>query len=408
VRVRANIIANYAGQGWTALMGLIFAPVYIQLLGIEAYGLIGFFTMLQVWLALLDLGMAPTAVREMARFTSGAASVQETRDLLRSFELICAGIAAIIILAFAAGSGPIGAHWLNARSIPEGAVAEAVALIGVVLATRLGEGVFRSCLIGLQRQVLLNVASAALATLRSVGVIAVLLWADRSIQAFFLWQGAISLLSVAIFALIVHRAIPAPPRPARFSREAIASVARFAGGMLGINLLAILLTQVDKLILSRLLPLADYGQYMLAAAVVGVMYVFTGPITQAAFPAMVEHHAAKDDAGLARIFQQTTQLVTIVLAPMGLVLILFARPLLFAWTGDPALAAAVAPLVSLLAVGTLLNTFMQVPYYAQVAHGWTGLALRANLVAGDRAGAAPAVAGATLRARAPPPRSGPC
>jgi O-antigen/teichoic acid export membrane protein len=381
VRIRSNIIANYAGQGWAALMGLIFAPVYIRLLGIEAYGLIGFFTMLQVWLALLDLGMAPTSVREMARFTSGVATVQATRDLLRSFELICLGIGALIIVVFAAASGPIGAHWLNTQSISDRTAAQAVALIGFVLATRLVEGVFRSCLIGLQRQVLLNIASAALATVRSVGVIGVLYWVDRSIQAFFLWQAALSLISVAVFALAVHRTIPAPPRPARFSPAAIASVGRFAGGMLGINFLAILLTQVDKVILSRLLPLAGYGNYMLATAVVGVMYVFTGPITQAAFPAMVEHAAAKDEPQLARIFQHSTQFMTIVLAPMGLVLILFARPLLFAWTGDPSLSAAVAPLVSLLAVGTLLNTFMQIPYYAQIAHGWTGLALRANLVA---------------------------
>ena len=48
--LKRNLIANYLGQGWTALMGLAFIPLYIKYLGIEAYGLIGIFALLQGWL----------------------------------------------------------------------------------------------------------------------------------------------------------------------------------------------------------------------------------------------------------------------------------------------------------------------------------------------------------------------
>ena len=36
---------------------------------------------------------------------------------------------------------------------------------------------------------------------------------------------------------------------------------------------------------------------------------------------------------------------------------------------------------SLLALGNLLNGLMHLPYYAQLAHGWTGLSIRINIVA---------------------------
>jgi hypothetical protein len=49
-------------------MSLAFVPLYIKYLGIEAYGLIGIFVMLQAWLTLLDMGALG---REMARFTGG-------------------------------------------------------------------------------------------------------------------------------------------------------------------------------------------------------------------------------------------------------------------------------------------------------------------------------------------------
>lgn len=69
--LKRNLIANYLGQGWNALMGLAFVPLYIKYLGMEAYGLIGLFALLQAWLSLLDMGMTPTLNPEMARFSGG-------------------------------------------------------------------------------------------------------------------------------------------------------------------------------------------------------------------------------------------------------------------------------------------------------------------------------------------------
>lgn len=381
MRLRANVIANYLGQGWTALMSLLFVPVYIHLLGIEAYGLIGFFAALQLWLTLLDLGILPTSVREMARFTSGAVTTEQIRDLLRSFELICLVIGLAVAATLWATANPIGRNWLNAEHIPPSAVAQSVALMGLVLAARLGEGLYRSCLVGLQRQVWLNAASAALATLRSVGAVAILYEVDQSIQAYFVWQAVISILSVAVLGIAVHRTIPSGERPAHFSRAALASVGRFAGGMLGINFLAVLLTQVDKLLLSRLLPLDQYGYYMLATAATALLLVFTSPITQAIFPVMVEDIGRGAEEKVTSTFHHGAQLITAITAPMAFALMFFSDRILFAWTGDAALTDATAPLLSLLAAGSMVNGFMQLPYYLQVAHGWTSLALRMNIAA---------------------------
>ena len=52
--VKRNVIANYFGQGWRAALSLLLLPVYLQLLGLEAFGLIGVFTMLQNWLILVE------------------------------------------------------------------------------------------------------------------------------------------------------------------------------------------------------------------------------------------------------------------------------------------------------------------------------------------------------------------
>jgi O-antigen/teichoic acid export membrane protein len=57
-------------------------------------------------------------------------------------------------------------------------------------------------------------------------------------------------------------------------------------------------------------------------------------------------------------------------------MIVFPYGLLFAWTGDPALAGRTGPILSLLAIGTFLNALYQVPYQLQVAAGWTSMSLK--------------------------------
>jgi O-antigen/teichoic acid export membrane protein len=167
----------------------------------------------------------------------------------------------------------------------------------------------------------------------------------------------------------------------RFSLAALRGVGRFAGGMVGITFLSLLLTQVDKILLSKLLALTDYGYYSLAGVVAGALYLLVGPVTQAWFPRLSELHARNDRIGLIETYHQGAQLSTVALGTAAVLMIVFAETILHLWTQDAELARRTATLVSLLALGNLLNGLLWMPYQAQLAHGWTGLAVRFNIVA---------------------------
>src|ERR1035437_552718 len=132
--LKKNVAANYFGQCWQAVMGLAFVPIYIRYLGIEAYGLIGIFALLQAWLTLLDMGMRPALGREMARFTGGAHNAQSIRDLLRSIEVIGICIAGSVALGICFASGWLASHWVTVKNLPVEVVARAFAVMGVVTA----------------------------------------------------------------------------------------------------------------------------------------------------------------------------------------------------------------------------------------------------------------------------------
>ena len=378
---KKNLIANYLGQGWTVLMSLAFVPVYIKYLGMESYGLIGLFALLQSFLVLLDLGMSPTLGREMARFTGGNHSNESIFNLLRSIEIIAVTVAVVIAGGIALSADWIAKDWLRAETLSTEVVSHAFTILGLVTALRFVENIYRSTLVGLQRQVLLNVVNGLMATFRSLGAIGILVWVSPTIGAFFLWQALVSITTLVILGIATYRCFPKGERGGRFSLAALKSVSHFAGGMISIAVLSILVTQVDKILLSKLLTLSEYGHYTLAATITGGLFMLVGPITQTYYPKFCQFVAQGNTAALATNYHQGAQLVSIVVGSAVIVLFIFAETLLRLWMHDAELAKRIAPVLSVLSLGTLLNILMWIPQSAQLAYGWTRLAIWTNVVA---------------------------
>jgi O-antigen/teichoic acid export membrane protein len=379
--VSRNMAANLLGQLWIALMMIAFVPVFIRHLGLEAYGLIGLFMTLQAVMTLFDAGMSPTLNREMARFRSGGIGTDDARDLLKSIETLSIGLALLIAVAMVAGAGKAAASWLDVSTLDTGTVRFALVAMGIAMAARFVEALYRSALMGLEMQVWFNAANALVNTSRHGGAAVIVAFVAPDIIAFFAWYLVTTIASVLLFRTRLMQALPGGSRPGRFSLDALKPIYRFALGMLGINLLTILLTQVDKLLLSRLLPLADFGIYMLAFTAASALGIFGAAITQAFLPVMVGHISRSDPRALSRSYHLGAQLVGVTVIPAGLALVLWPHDVLLLWSGDPELAGKAAGLVSLLAAGMMINALMMQPYFAMVAHGWTRLAMISNLTA---------------------------
>jgi O-antigen/teichoic acid export membrane protein len=115
--LKKNIVANFTGSIWQTLMGLIFIPLYIKFMGIESWGLIGFFATLQVMFGLLDMGLSSTLNREMARLSALPHKEQEMRNLVRTLEVIYWGVAVIIGIVVVSFSPFITHQWIKAGQL---------------------------------------------------------------------------------------------------------------------------------------------------------------------------------------------------------------------------------------------------------------------------------------------------
>ena len=379
--IKKNIAANFAGSIWQSLMSLIFIPLYIKFMGIESWGLIGIFATLQAMFGLLDMGLSSTLNREMARLSVLPGKEQEMRNIVRTMEVIYWGVAVFVGITVTALSPFIVHHWIKAGQLSPKTIEQALLIMGLVMALQMPIGFYSGGLMGLQRQVLLNVINISIGTLRGAGAVLVLWLVSPTIQAFFLWQIVTSAINIFLLALFLWRRLPRSDSKAVFQKRLLKGIWKFAAGMSGISILAVILAQLDKVTLSKMLSLEMFGYYMLASVVAMSLGRFFTPVFYSVYPRFTQLVSIDDQDGLKQLYHKSCQFMSVLILPVAIVIALFSYEILLLWTQNPVTAKKTHLIVSILISGSAINGLMNLPYALQLAFGWTRLSVFKNIIA---------------------------
>jgi len=380
--LRRNIAANYASQLYVTAIGILIVPLYIRHMGAEAYGLVGFFAMLQAWFNLLDVGLSPTVARETARFRGGALTAPAYRQLVQALEGLFLAIALVGGVALFLSSEPIAVRWLQASTLSNDDVRQSLQFMALIVAMRWMCGLYRGEISGSERLGWLSGFNAAIATLRFVGVLPLLMLVSHRPTAFFAYQLAVAVIEILVLKWYAGHLLPAVPdgEVLPWAWAPLKPVLAFSMSVAFTSTVWVLVTQTDKLVLSKLLPLAEYGNFTLAVLVASGVTIVSGPVSAALMPRMARLEAQGDHAGLIDAYRRSTQLVAVLAGTAAVTAALFAEPLLWVWTGDRTLAAAAAPILALYALGNGILAVAAFPYYLQYAKGNLRLHLIGNAV----------------------------
>lgn len=368
---KKNIIANYASQLYSAAIGILILPLYIKYMGAEAYGLVGFFTMLQAFFALLDLGLTPTIARETARYHGGSMTALHYRQLFRALSCIFLTVALVGGGSLWLLAQPIAHKWLNVEALSMSTVVMAVQIMAISVALRWLGGLYRGVITGSERLVWLSGFNAIIATLRFPAVFISMWLYGFNPVVFFLHQ-----LVVAIFEVIGLYAMSEKLKPNLLKDERIGwsiqpvkPVLKFALTIAFTSSVWVLVTQTDKLILSGILPLAEYGFFTLAVLVAGGILILSSPISNVIMPRMARLHAEGKHDEMIRVYRSSTQIVSVIAGSAAITIAFTAEALLYAWTGDKEIASNTAPILRLYALGNGVLAISAFPYYLQYALG---------------------------------------
>lgn len=381
--MRKNLIAAYSGMLLNMLVPLIVTPFVLKALGTEAYGLIGIGLMLQSILAFMEVGLSASLSRAFAERTAApddAGSQAGMHDLLRTLEYFYLALVGFVCLLVLLVSPLIARYWITDHGLPYAMVWQSIALIGLMIAMRFFVSLYGGGLAGLQRQVMLNATSIALNVIANIGAVVVLFWVSSDPRAYFSWLALMGALTAIALRFALTAALPALSGPTRFDWDQWRSIRKFSVGISTLTVTSLAVTQADKLLLSRLLPLRDFGFYSIASNVANFVQLITIPVQTVYYPRMTQCQAKGDTGELIDTYRFASRLVALLVFPLGFTLALFSQDILLLWLRDSLVAERVHAILSLLVIGsTLLTSLMMMPYALTLAHADTRITLRLHI-----------------------------
>ena len=377
---RENILANFGGKAWTVLISLVVVPIYLNFLGTEAYGIVGIYASMTGVLAILDLGLGTILSQEMARLANAKDAIQFKRQTTRALEVVYWATAVAIGVGVWAASPFLASSWVNAVELPVATVETALMLAGVAIASQWPFALYSGGMIGLERQVQLNIISVGCATLKAVGAIFVLVYVAKSVTVFFAWQAVVGGLQTVLLMVLFWRAIDGGFWYTRFEWKTLRRLLPAGFALAGIATTAVIVTQIDKVVLVRFAPLDVVGIYTLVATVSGVLFHLPGPVYSAFLPRLTREAAQGDAVALSRSYHLGCQIVAALVLPVAAVGSVFSGDLLSLWTGNLQVAQQGAGLLSLLLAGNAASSLLQLPYALQLAGGTMKVPLLVNVI----------------------------
>lgn len=364
-----NTALSYAGQAYTLLVGILIMPFYLGHMGAEAYGLIGFFSVVQAWLQLLDAGLSPSLVRAVAHQQGTEVKDYHSGRLLRSFEIIFVPLAGLCCLAMTVAGDWIAVHWLNARELSTQTLVECIALMGFIIALRLYSTLYKSGIQGLEHHAWLNIANVIIATLRYFGGLFLVSTISSDPVVFFKFQVLVGLVETLIFAAHAYRQMPTPSWLTGFDWQLVKPIIPFAASMSGTAVLWIVLTQIDKVLLSEMLPLNEYGYFSLVALITTGIMMLSNPLAQTLLPRLTVLMAEGRRDDMHRLFLAANRFVCTFLFPLAALIALHAHEMVYAWSGDEAAAQWSRAILPWYSLGSAIMAVSAFQFYLQYAYG---------------------------------------
>ncbi len=377
-----NALANLGSQFIQPLLAIVLVPFYLHYLGLEGYGLVGFFSMLITLLGIFSKGLRSAFLREVAKRDSSVEGRQSLWRLVRTFELSYWVIGIVVGIALAAFSGIISTDWIQVENILPITVRLCLILISLRIALSFPRGIYQSVFMGTQRQVLGNILNAISGLAGAVfGVVAVLIW--QSVLGYYV----VEVFTVGWTLLILRHWVVKilPDREvslkASFDWGELKKLWRFSVGLMWVAGISLIVTQMDRIIISRLLPIATFGVYLAGVAGGRLLRIANIAFLSAVYPQLCQIAGEGHKARLSAHLIRNAKVSIIVSLTIGLPISFFSSEILELWTRNADVVRDGAAVMTIYIYGTIFLSWATVFYHGQLALGKSRFAVMFNTVA---------------------------
>ncbi len=377
-RLFKNIAYSVTGQGLVLLLGFIGVKFIFSRLGPDPFGIIYFNQVLTgVLTTALELGVLSTTIRQVsAHYTTDREYVGR---LIRTASLFYWGVGLVLLLAVFAAAPLLVDKWINLKSVDHSTATTMLRYLGVTTLITLPRALYSSLFQGRQRMELNNSIDVGSSAIQQLGVIFIL---ARGGDAFGVvqWIAAAAVLSTITYMIIVARMFGPGVLVPGYFQDVVQRNVGFTAHMGALSVLNMILMQIDKVVVSKLLAIASVGYYSFASTVVVRISFAAGAVAQAALPSFSDLHARGDSNMLLVQYRKLQDLIT-----FGMVLpftaATFAALPVYGYLFNSHVANLLLLPTALLCLGFFMGATVNIPYTFSVAIGKPHIASRTNVLA---------------------------
>jgi O-antigen/teichoic acid export membrane protein len=374
-RLTKNVIYNVVGQSLILVVSLLAVRFIFRRLGDDVFGIIFFnLTLTAVLTRVLELGVSSTIVREV----SGALEqeVAYVRDLIRTASALywAAGLSLVGVIWISAPL--LATHWVNLTSIGPDTAATMLRILSVPALVALPKGLYTAMFRGRQRMGHNNAIDVGTSLAQQAGILVVLL-AHGTPYIVAAWISTSAALGIVAYIVVAGRMFGWSALAPAFSTSVARRNLGFTGRMSLTSVASLINAQASQIIVSKLLPIGEFGLYGFASSTVNRATLVTGAVAQAALPALSNLHRTGSRDALLTQYRKLHDLLCYATVPLFAGVCFAALPVYRYVFTESAAWMLLLPTV-LLTLGTYMNGTVNIPYMVSIATGKPDIGLRTN------------------------------
>jgi O-antigen/teichoic acid export membrane protein len=362
---------NFIGAVVPIAVSLVTVPLYLQVIGLDRYGVLAICWLLVGYFGLFELGLGPASAQRIAEMKDRRP--QARSDLLWNalwMALAVGSLGGVVLFV-------VGDYALTAmRGVGPGMSGEidrSLPWLALMVPASTAYGVLNGALQGRRQFLRMNVVSGTSNVLLAAVPLAVAFFHDPRLPYLLAAMLVTRIGSVAALVLYCRNAVPLR-RPTAPSVEILQSLARFGGWVTGSGILTPLLTSIEKLLIGWRIGAAAVSVYVIPFNLLARLLVLPQSLSSALFPKF----AGTDRAEADRLEYEGVRSLAAALTPPTVLAMALLAPFLQLWIG-PDLARQAAPLGHLLLVGLWFNGLSHIPHARLQGSGRPDLVTKISL-----------------------------
>ncbi|TGC26129.1 oligosaccharide flippase family protein [Escherichia sp. E1130] len=353
----------YSVRIYSALITIILIPILIDIVGLETYGLIGFFTVLQACLSILDAGLGSVITREAIISRKNQETYKKFNILYKKIVMFFLVVSFLLAIIGWWISEQYSASWLNTQ-LDRGVVVFCTTLMFWIFALRYMQGPSRSILLSNESQVTLTTINLFSITLSQPLTIFLMKYFNEGIEFYFSMQLISSAISCALMVLCSEKIrktglLLCPPKEnnIELSDTSVKKIIGFALQLSTLSILWVLVNQSDKLALTKYSTLTEYGIYSVAVSIISVLAILSDPLNQYLQPKLTRYYHQKNLKAYSELFSNSLIFIFIVTIPLSAFLVFYSKDIIFIWSGNETLSVKAANYLPWLFIGGVFSIY---------------------------------------------------